>query len=153
MPKREPPLPSRAQALRARIYVLEEKLATAYPDKREALVEEIVEALTEYKELLPEIEAEARRMKDEVRREREATDRKRKDLLLLLGQSPEPQPTNAMGVALGTAPSFEKVYEYPLAELRHYGEPTQQAPRLISKQDAAAFRAMDEPSYWRSSNA
>src|SRR4051812_136812 len=100
MVKKEAPLPSKAHALRSRIYILEDKLAhTGYPDERKKLAEQIAEALTEYHELLPEIEAAAEQLKDELKREWDAVHRKRGDLLRLLGQVPEPNP-------IGNAPPF-----------------------------------------------
>lgn len=149
MPPREPPLPMKAHALRARIYHLEQKHAVAYPDQRGKLAEQIADTLAEYKELLPEIEVAAETLKEELKREWREVHRKREDLLRLLGQVPEPVPTNAMGQATGAEPSFEKALTYPLAELRHYGEPTPCAPRIHSKQEAEQYRLMDDPSYWR----
>jgi hypothetical protein len=148
--KKEPPLPSQATALRGRIFNLEAKHANSYPDERPKLAKQIAEALTEYRELLPEIEAAAEELRAELKREWREVHRKREDLLRLLGQVPEPALTNAMGTPLGREPSFEKAFEYPLADLEHYGAPTARQPRLVSKQEAEAYRQMDNPEYWRS---
>ena len=150
MPKKQDDLAVRVHVLRHRIYNLEEKHArNGYPDQRAKLAEEIAEALTEYRELLPEIEAEAEKRKAELRELRAETDRKRQELLRLLGQFPEPVPRNLAGAPLGRDPDFGKVYEYPVAPLRHYNEPTPWAPRIHTEAEAKEFRAMDEPEYWR----
>lgn len=85
MPKKQEDVAARVQVLRPRIYHLEQKLAAAYPDEREALEAEIGELIAEYESLVPAIKEEAERRKAELLRGWEALNRDRQDLLRLLG--------------------------------------------------------------------
>jgi hypothetical protein len=48
----------------------------------------------------------------------------------MLGQGPEPVPVNAIGAPTGSAPPFERAWEYPISELQHYGVLDPRIPRL-----------------------
>ncbi|HZT92976.1 MAG TPA: hypothetical protein VE985_00670 [Gaiellaceae bacterium] len=112
-----------AHTLRSRIYHLEQKWTTAYPQEREKLAAEIASLLAEYEALVPEIESEAERRKRELKQGYDELMRKRDELLMLLGQVPEPLYRNGMGVMQPPPPNgqgfFTLATRYELAPLRH----------------------------------
>ena len=125
MPKKED-IAERTQGLRSRIYHLEQKHATAYPDEREALAEEIEGLIAEYEALLPAIEEEVEKRKAELLRGWDALNRDRLDLVRLLGQmhggiEPVPKDANGMARQMGDPRwPFTFVQKLGLAPLDHY---------------------------------
>jgi vacuolar-type H+-ATPase subunit I/STV1 len=144
MPKQRvvPPLPSQANALRARIYHLEQRRASSYPDERAALAEQIEEAIAEYEALVPDIEAEAEKLRDEINRGFRELQQKREDLLRLLGRKHQDTfHRNMVGETWpppDPAPHFYKALELPLAELEHY-EPDVWDQRVRNEREGKGY--------------
>jgi ElaB/YqjD/DUF883 family membrane-anchored ribosome-binding protein len=148
---------TRAHVIRSRIYTLEEKYATSYPDQREKLAEEIEGLIAEYEALLPEIEAEAEKRRAELKRIYNEALRQRHELLMLLGQIPEPHRRNAVGTILPPYPDgnafFARAQEYEVAPLRHYEETIWDQRRRNERAGKGylpdeAVRRANDPEYW-----